>query len=353
MKLRSVLILVLFCSSMMVLAESDDELEICEHSECSWIEQIVAREVLLAYPEPMVEHLEYDHEIANDRWYKRINDAVDIYDAPNGNYIRSIPAGFNFVTAYADEGGWTRINSNEWVQSDLLSDSNGTVSKLTGIFMPEDGLPFPVAWVLANTFPSDEPGAEPNDTRRAIRRYSLVNIFDTVEIDGFNWYLIGADTWIHQHHVGRVTPIDRPAEVDTRLWISIDLYEQTLIAYEGEQPIFATLIASGLGRWPTREGTFHIFLRFSRWQMDGGEPGDDFYSLEEVPFTMFFDEGRALHGAYWHDGFGYRRSHGCVNMTLMDSHWLYNWVADEMGEYWSTETEEGPAVHVWSSGEYT
>ena len=42
---------------------------------------------------------------------------------------------------------------------------------------------------------------------------------------------------------------------------------------------------------------------------------DDFYYLEDVPWTMYFDEARALHGAYWHNGFGYPHSHGCVNLS--------------------------------------
>jgi lipoprotein-anchoring transpeptidase ErfK/SrfK len=87
--------------------------------------------------------------------------------------------------------------------------------------------------------------------------------------------------------------------------------------------------------------------------MSGGTPGDDFYFLEEVPLTMFFDDGRALHGAYWHDGFGYRHSHGCVNLSITDAHWLYQWVGNEMGSMSSADKEDGPAVYVFSSGEYT
>jgi lipoprotein-anchoring transpeptidase ErfK/SrfK len=136
------------------------------------------------------------------------------------------------------------------------------------------------------------------------------------------------------------------------LWISIDLYEQTVIVYRDETPIFATLVSTGLERWPTREGLLHIYYRHLREHMSGGVPGDDFYYLEEVPWTMFFDEGRALHGAYWHDGFGYRRSHGCVNLSITDAHWLYSLVAENMGSRSSPDRENGPAVYVYSSGQY-
>jgi lipoprotein-anchoring transpeptidase ErfK/SrfK len=111
-------------------------------------------------------------------------------------------------------------------------------------------------------------------------------------------------------------------------------------------------VSTGLPRWQTYEGVFNIYYRRTREHMSWGTPGDDFYALEEVPWTMYFDEGRALHGEYWHDGLGYRRSHGCVNMSITDAHWLYNWVAEEFDKLNSPDVEVGPAVYVYSSGEF-
>jgi lipoprotein-anchoring transpeptidase ErfK/SrfK len=59
---------------------------------------------------------------------------------------------------------------------------------------------------------------------------------------------------------------------------------------------------------------------------------------------MYFDESISLHGTYWHDDFGYRHSHGCVNMTIMDAQWVFTWTADGGFDH--------PAVHVFSTGEY-
>jgi lipoprotein-anchoring transpeptidase ErfK/SrfK len=49
------------------------------------------------------------------------------------------------------------------------------------------------------------------------------------------------------------------------------------------------------------------------------------YSLPDVPFTMFFYQGYAIHGTYWHNNFGTPMSHGCVNLTIPDAEWIYNW----------------------------
>ena len=295
-----------------------------------------------------------DETLLNDRWYKRVLERVDVFDRPDGNYVRTIEEGFNFITALSEEAGWTQINSDEWVRSDLLRNSNSVVSSFTGLQLPTD-LPSDtmIAWALVNMYPSERPGSDPTESKPFIYRYTQLFIYATEEVNGIRWYQVGLDQWVHQHRVAKVMPLqDIPDGVETDRWISIDLYEQVIIAYEGTTPVFSTLIATGLPRWPTYEGLFNIYFRTTRKHMSWGTVGDDFYALEEVPWTMFFDEGRAIHGAYWHDGFGYRRSHGCVNLSITDARWIYDWVADYMGSRTSRDVEVGPAVYVYSSGSY-
>jgi hypothetical protein len=313
-------------------------------------------EQIAAINHAAVTQLEPNTSLMYDRRYMRITGGTNVYDAPNGNVLRWMDPGFVFVTAYPDENGWTRINRAEWVPTENMVSAR-TVSSFTGIFLP-DPMPaeYSYAWALVDIYASTVPGVEaPEDADESllIPRYSLLNIYAVVEVDGYRWYQIGADKWLHQHKVGKVTPLsERPTGVDTDLWFSIDLFEQTIVVYENGRPIFATLVATGLPRWPTYEGTFHIYYRNEREQMTWGVVGDDYYLLEEVPWTMFFDEGRALHGAYWHDGFGYRRSHGCVNLSISDAKWMYDKVAAFLGEDAPAAVDNGPAVHVYSSDTY-
>jgi lipoprotein-anchoring transpeptidase ErfK/SrfK len=127
-------------------------------------------------------------------------------------------------------------------------------------------------------------------------------------------------------------------------WVAVDLYEQVLVAYDEETPVFATLISSGLPDWPTNEGTFQTYWRLVNGYMTGAEGQSDYYLVDGVPYTMYFDDSISLHGSYWHDSYGYRHSHGCVNMTITDSQWLYTWTMD--GGY------EFPYVHVFATGDY-
>ena len=50
------------------------------------------------------------------------------------------------------------------------------------------------------------------------------------------------------------------------------------------------------------------------------------YNVPNVPHVMYFTNvGHAFHGAYWHNNFGQRMSHGCINEPLGQAEWLYNW----------------------------
>jgi hypothetical protein len=281
-----------------------------------------------------------------DRDYRRILDPVDVYDAIHGNAISHLEEGFVFVTVLSESDGWSQISPERWVPSSILH-SDVSVSRFAGVRLQESATESRLAWLLRHVRPSVCPGDGPADDAALIYRYTLVDIYNEIELDGDVWYQIGLNSWVHQFDVARILPVSRPTEVDTPFWISVDLYEQVIVAYEGDVPVFASLVSSGMAEWPTNEGVFRIRLRYPRTVMSGAVGQPDFYYLEEVPWTMYFDGDIALHGAYWHDGFGFRRSHGCVNLTVTDAYWLYQAVTSQINA-----GNPSPAVYVYSSGTY-
>lgn len=113
-------------------------------------------------------------------------------------------------------------------------------------------------------------------------------------------------------------PVSPPVASGQR-WIDIDLSAQTLTAYEGNTPVFNTLVSTGLA-FPTPVGTYKILYKLPSQRMTG--PG---YDLPNVPWVMYFtNRGHAIHGAYWHNNFGHPMSHGCVNMRPSEAQWLYD-----------------------------
>ena len=54
----------------------------------------------------------------------------------------------------------------------------------------------------------------------------------------------------------------------------------------------------------------------------------------DVPWTQNFSGPHALHGAYWHDDWGNRKSAGCVNVSPIDGRWLFYFTEPVMPEGW-------------------
>jgi L,D-transpeptidase-like protein len=311
----------------------------------------LSAEEIAAYPEPNVIPLTVNPNLLYDRAYRRVEGDLTIYDAPNGNLLNDYGLGYNYVTLSGamQQGDWAQIGDAQWIPSSSLA-AETAVSRYAGVLLPEEGLAYPMAWTLRHLYPSVVAGGEASENNPFLYRYTRVSIYATVEVDGFNWYQIGENQWVHQFNVAKILPVARPDDITTEKWVSVDLYEQVVIAYEGNTPVFSTLISSGLEQWATHEGTFNVYWRTERTRMSGGHRGDDFYYLEEVPWTMFFDGDIALHGTFWHDGFGYRQSRGCVNMSITDANWLFEWSADVKD--WADDESVDLAVYVYSSGEY-
>ena len=116
----------------------------------------------------------------------------------------------------------------------------------------------------------------------------------------------------------------RPAQAQGYMgkrWIEIDLSSQTLTAWDDEDLYMHVKISSGLVQYPTPVGHYNIWHMNERQTMSG--PG---YSLPNVRFNMYFYQGYAMHGAYWHNNFGQPMSHGCVNMREEEAERLYRFV---------------------------
>ncbi len=271
--------------------------------------------------------------------YAKLADYANVYPEPTTavSPIRNVGDGFLFVTVQAvienETGTWYMINFNEFVREEelrLVDDSEFTGFEIS--VQPQR----PFGWMVVDYWYSNEPGAEPTDGNLKLPRYTFFEIYDAIEAeDGWIWYDIGNGRWMRQTYVSLVESSPRPEGVAADAqWVEVDLYEQTFAAYEGDRMVYAGLISSGLNRWPTNEGLFQVWSRHTMVEMAGAEGKEDYYLVEDVPHTMFFDNDIALHGAYWHDRFGYKHSHGCVNMAPRSAEWVFNWSADSDTDLW-------------------
>jgi hypothetical protein len=287
------------------------------------------RPLQISRPDPALSDLPYHYYKVNSTgtaFYSSLDAAI----AKGGGQILS-PGAFLFV-----------------VYSERLDTDRGTYFLMpNGTYMPGDGTtwgkvtPFPGVEVHStphNDFgfviqPTDvlrEPSFMPYNTPvRQLKLNDVVQVYSVQKIEGFDWCLIGPDEWVLGRDLSIVTPnTTPPAGVTNNRWIDVNLAEQSLAVYDQGQMVYATVIASGAKPLYTRPGLFPIYKKLETETMQGDVGSADFYYLEKVPWTMYFDKARALHGAYWRSKLGYTQSHGCVNLSPGDAHWLFNWAKE-------------------------
>jgi len=287
-------------------------------------------------------------------------------DASKGrrqNAIEQINAEFAYI-AYKED---MVINGKRFYNTDKGWMTANDVSRI-GALPRFQGLVFsrtPInsfGWVLGYLNPEPvqtkrTPGYKGEDyTGHQLNDYDVVQIYGEEQVDENTWYMVGPDEWVPERVIARVIPMTNPPEGLTGdRWIEVNLYEQTLAVYDQRKLVFATLIASGAEPFWTKPGLFQIYEKHEMTPMRGAfsADGSNGYYLEAVPWTMYFDEARALHGAYWRAKLGFQQSHGCINLTVGDAHWLFNWA--NTGDFvyvWDPSGQTPTDPSLYTSGGY-
>jgi L,D-transpeptidase-like protein len=192
---------------------------------------------------------------------------------------------------------------------------------------------------------------------RPLRRWTKVKLSGRQANAGGKLYYEAAEGfWLSDRQASRLDPAKKMpgwAEKGER-WLDVNVTKQTLVAYEGTRPVFATLVSTGeagLGdpetTRSTKRGIFRVYAKYLTTTMDSDQTGEEF-ELRDVPYVQYFHEGYALHAAYWHDRFGTPRSHGCINLTPADAKRLFAFTAPELPAGWheAREALRGTVVFV-------
>ncbi|MBN1584834.1 L,D-transpeptidase family protein [Candidatus Uhrbacteria bacterium] len=110
-------------------------------------------------------------------------------------------------------------------------------------------------------------------------------------------------------------------------FVSVDVSEQRLRAYEYGREVRTFLVSTGTARHPTPLGDFSVLAKVPeviyRWTYGPDSP--DNYDLGRTPWNLRILPHIYIHYAPWHDNFGRRVSHGCINVNLGNIRWLYDW----------------------------
>lgn len=170
---------------------------------------------------------------------------------------------------------------------------------------------------------------------------TVYRVVNAVTDEGGEWWyqLREGVTWapgpyVPTWSVRRIPPEElapiSPGRTDK--WIEININAQLISCLEGDNRVFVTFVGSGLPGTATPRGEQRLLYKRHTQRMIGGS-GSDYYDLPGIAFPVYFTyNGVAIHGTYWHNDYGRRHSHGCVNVSNDAAKWIFRW-SDPVAPY--------------------
>ena len=218
---------------------------------------------------------------------------------------------------------------------------------------PERSLP--VAWAVRSGYPfTPKPRADGSlrlvvdEGSAAVERLSIVPWVEREYFGDRFFHKLADGRYLKSWFVAVAERVTRPRAIPANTpWVHIDLGQQTMVLYQGDEPVYATLVSSGLEEHKTPVGLFDVRAKHVATSMSdvGPEVSDDQrYSIEDVPWTQYFSGSIALHGAFWHERFGLPRSHGCVNLAPRDAKRAFGHTRPAVGYGWHGVSVEGTSL---------
>lgn len=289
--------------------------------------------------------------------YERIDD-VDV-----GEPVMSLEPGF--VVAVVEQRSlaralYGRTNRGLWVPMRDLGAARPLAFQGSPVEQTAAG-EIPFAWVFVERAPLyTRRGRLFVANGRSRRRFDKVDVHETSKSYQGSFFRIDDDNWIAGRNVRHPTLAPAPEAVHTaagQRWIDIELNSQTLVAYEGAEPVFATLVSTGRGRTPghpseTPKGEHRVWVKLLTSVMDNleNDAASRYYRIEDVPYVQYFAKAVGLHAAFWHRSFGRVRSHGCVNLAPLDAARLFWWTGPRLPNGWTaalpTPLDPGALIRV-------
>ncbi len=289
---------------------------------------------------------------------------------PGGDEVPVVPRGALTPRTHAfvrTDGTWAYARPNDYLM-DQWSESLGRgfgvaiigrqqvgrvelARTLSGLWVPVNDLRFAdpsdfagmeitaertlesIAWVSR-----DNAALRERANGRVVDRASRLLPLEIAETRG-EWIMLRDGRFISRRDVARPVLSEPPREVtDGERWIDVDTRAQTLVAYIGTRPVYATAVSTGRAGHATPRGTFRIWAKIAESDMDDLEREDvsENYAIQAVPWVQYFQGSIALHAAFWHADFGRARSHGCVNLAPRDARWVFSFTQPALPPGWDS-----------------
>lgn len=265
-------------------------------------------------------------------------DGTRAYSHPNDyfadDYAEALGRGFGIVVTGEQvyQGvEFVRTRRYLWIERSSVHFVDG--SSFRGMAL-DPGAPLDVAWVSRR--PSKVYDKPHGRVERRLERHAQVRVEKATR----TWTKLREGGWVKTAALARPRIVPAPEGVGPHdRWIDVDVDQQVLVAYEGNAPRFATLISTGKDSKASETplGVFALWAKLDYTDMDDIDRTDvpQNYSIQDVPWVQFFKGSYGFHAAFWHNDFGRRRSHGCINLSPADARYLFTFTEPVLPAGWN------------------
>jgi hypothetical protein len=211
-------------------------------------------------------------------------------------------------------------------------------SSFHGVRIPEDAQ-FPFAFVRTVGASLYRMSGKKLVKDKDVARRTVLALTGKQRKEGKRLYYETKDgAYISDAHASRLDPAKRMPKwgKNGEHWLDVNITKQTIVAYDGEKAVYATLVSTGEAGLEdpktskaTTRGIFRVHAKHVAATMDSDVVGEEF-ELRDIPYVQYFEGSYALHAAYWHDDFGTPRSHGCINLAPEDAKFLFGFTKPDV-----------------------
>jgi lipoprotein-anchoring transpeptidase ErfK/SrfK len=245
-----------------------------------------------------------------------------------------------------DGGSYWHTQTGGYVRASSLTPLAPSATMFQGVALDGEQHHLPMAFVAGGGASTYRPAGRAMSPVGRVWFHAIVQLVDEppTTVAGEHYHRAVDGTFVRASQVRVVTRRDPPRDLGApdEKWIDVNLDRQSVVAYEGARPVYVSVVSTGRRdranpdqNYETVQGGFRILSKHVATTMDGNSANDGPYSIDDVPWVMYFEGSFALHGAFWHNGFGATRSHGCVNLSPPDARWLYQWTEPRVPAGWS------------------
>ncbi|HZJ40669.1 MAG TPA: L,D-transpeptidase [Candidatus Saccharimonadales bacterium] len=204
--------------------------------------------------------------------------------------------------------------------------------------------------------------AEPKNEAKVLGRFNITNrvkVLDIKKGDGRIWYQIDGGqypgAYVDSEYVRAIaqpavaTELILPKSVKNGdYWVDVNLRTMVMALYKYDQVVMATYISIGIDDTPTIIGAYNVWLKYQKTGMKSAAGTIHHqYNLADVPWVMYYYGSYSIHGTYWHDNFGAKKSAGCTNATQGDAKYIFDLTGPKIEEGYSIRsTPDNPGVLV-------